>query len=281
MIIGRLAALPGWARRRPLAGEEGRFVGLRATKGSRKKDNMHLFKRTYGWTLAATLFAVIAAAQEPAAEETSVGSVTVEAASTYVFRGATLNRGLVLQPALEVEALPGLTLGVWANLDLDDNDGALKKGEFSEVDLTVTYSREFENVSLSLGYIEYQYPGAAADADREVSLSIELPLALSPTLTANYGVDGAVQKSLYLQAGIGHELSLTDYLTLSLGATVGYAVPDQGDSGFGDYSISAGIGMLKYFTLKVAYISQIDDAVLTDAQYDRELVVSLSGSRSF
>lgn len=81
--------------------------------------------------------------------------------------------------------------------------------------------------------------------------------------------------------GIGHELSLTDYLTLSLGATVGYAVPDQGDSGFGDYSISAGIGMLKYFTLKVAYISQIDDVVLTDAQYDRELVVSLSGSRSF
>lgn len=130
---------------------------------------MHLFKRTYGWTEAATLFAVIAAAQEPAAEETSVGSVTVEAASTYVFRGATLNRGLVLQPALEVEALPGLTLGVWANLDLDDNDGALKKGEFSEVDLTVSYSREFENVSLSLGYIEYQYPGAAANADREVS----------------------------------------------------------------------------------------------------------------
>lgn len=242
---------------------------------------MRLSKNVCGWTLAATLFAIVAVAQEPETEETSVGSVTVEAASAYVFRGATLNRGFVLQPALEVEALPGLALGVWANLDLDDNDGALKKGEFSEVDLTVSYSREFENVSLSLGYAEYLYPGAATDADREVSLSIELPLALSPKLTAYYGVDGAVRKNLYLQAEIGHELSLAKDVTLSLGATVGYAVPDEGDSGFSDYSVSAGIGLLKYFTLKVAYIGQIDDAVLTDEQHVRELVASLSATLSF
>ncbi len=241
---------------------------------------MNMRSKWSGWAWAAALAASGAMAQE-AKEEKTVGSVTLDAASAYVFRGVTLNKGFVLQPSLSVEALPGLTLGVWANYDVDDNDGALKQRQFSEVDLTASYELDLEAVTLSLGYAEYTYPGADAKADREISLSLALPMPLSPSLTAYYGVGGAVKKNAYVEAAVGHDVELAEDLSLSLGATVGYAIPDEGDSGFSNYTVSAAIGFLKYFTAKLAYIGQLDDSVLTDAQYVREVVFTLSASASF
>jgi len=70
-----------------------------------------------------------------AEDDVSAGAVSLDIASAYVFRGATLNDGWVAQPALSVSPLPGLSLGLWANLDLEDYGGRLKDGQFSEVDL--------------------------------------------------------------------------------------------------------------------------------------------------
>ncbi len=203
-------------------------------------------------------------------------AVTLDVASAYVFRGVTFNDGLVVQPGLEV-ALYGVTFGAWGNLDIDDYDGTLEDGQFSEVDWYLAYGIPVGPVEIGLGYTEYTYPGAEGEADREVSLGVAADLPLAPELTFYYGVDGGIDKSWYVEAGIGHSFELADGVALDLGATIGYLNPDEGKSGFSDYSVSAGIS---YGVLgaSVTYIGQIDDKVLPDGpgSYDVKVVGMLS-----
>jgi uncharacterized protein (TIGR02001 family) len=190
--------------------------------------------------------------------------VTVDVASAYVFRGVTLNDSAVLQPGLSASG--PIDISVWGNLDLADYDEiGLESGEFSEIDIAASYDipLDLDPVSFSVGYIEYTYPTAGADADREVSIGAALGLPLEPSITAYYGVDGAVDDSVYVELAAGLEQELAEGLSGSLGAVVAYASPDEGDDGFSHYSVSAGLsyGLL---SASVTYVGQIDDDVLTD-----------------
>jgi len=222
--------------------------------------------------------AAVCAAEEAAADP--VGSASLDIASAYVFRGVTLNDGLVAQPSLTVSPLPGLSLGVWGNLDLDDYGGKLNGGQFSEVDLTASYAFEIEKLQLTLGYAEYLYPGAGAEADREATLSLALPLPLAPTVSAYYGLGGAVEKNTYVELGVSHEIPIGEDLGLTLGAALGYAIPDDGDSGFSHYTAQASLGY-KALALTATYYGQLNDKVLSDENYDQELVVALKLSMEF
>jgi uncharacterized protein (TIGR02001 family) len=201
--------------------------------------------------------------------------VTLDVASANVFRGATLNDGLVVQPGLEV-ALHGLTLGAWGNLDLDDYDGTVEKNQFGEIDLYASYAIPVDVATLSVGYIEYTYPGTeVVEADREVNVGVGLDVLLSPHVTVSYGVDGSVDKSWHVGAGIGHSIGLAEGFGLDLGATVAWVDPDEGKSGFADYTVTAGLSH-GIFAASVTYIGQIDDKVLPDDVYDVEVVGKLS-----
>jgi uncharacterized protein (TIGR02001 family) len=200
-------------------------------------------------------------------------SVSLDVASAYVFRGATLNDGLVLQPGLEVSGLP-VTLGVWGNFDIDDNDGALEENEFSEIDIYASYDIPVDALDLSVGYTEYTYPGGGV-ADREVSLSAGFDVALAPSVAVYYGIDGGIEDSIYAEVGIGHELTIG--LAVELGATVGYADPDGGESGFSHYTASLGTS-LGCLGVSVTYIGEIDDDVL---ETDTDVVGMLSVAKDF
>ena len=64
-------------------------------------------KKVIATTMAAFLVAQVASAI----------SATVDIASAYVFRGATFNDGIVVQPGVEGE-VAGYTVGVWATSTL-------------------------------------------------------------------------------------------------------------------------------------------------------------------
>ncbi len=220
-------------------------------------------------------------------------SLSLDAASAYVFRGVTFNDGAVLQPGLEVGGLGGLTVGTWGNLDLDDYDGVVADGQFSEVDLYGSYALPCTLLDLSVGYTEYLYPSAGGDADREVGVSVGKgvgPVALAADFY--YGLDGLIEKSLYVELSAGSEFEL-GCLGAELGTAVGYVEPDEGESGFSHFTVSAG---LSYGVIgaSVMYIGQIDDDVLGDvvkadaAQgvefgygYDVEVVGMLSAAVDF
>jgi uncharacterized protein (TIGR02001 family) len=213
-------------------------------------------------------------------------TVGMDVVSAYVFRGNTLNDGLVAQPALfvgnfkisEEFTLP-LTLGVWANLDIGTYNHTLDKGQFSEVDFTASYvlPKVIEKLGWSAGYCEYLYPGGAA-TDREVNLGFTVDTILSPSLTFNYGLDGAVRDNTYIEGGLKHAFKL-DPVTLTLGGTLGYQiVSGSGQDGFGPLVLTASASY-KILTASVSYIAEVEDGVL--ANHDVDVVGKLGVSYTF
>jgi hypothetical protein len=214
-----------------------------------------------------------------------------------VFRGATLNDKAVAQPWLYASLSCGLTFGAWANLDLDDSKAYGKdSGEISEVDLSIEYALPTGNapVGASVIFTDYTYPNtttgagtaedptASLDDDREVGLKLEmktdcaLDKALSPTLGVFYGLDGAIDKALYAELGLGHDLTLNDQVTLGLGGTLGYLSPDEGSDGLSAATISAKLKSSFGATLGVTYVIETDDDVLG---VDEDVVAVLGYSK--
>ncbi|HMO05740.1 MAG TPA: hypothetical protein PKC67_05905 [Kiritimatiellia bacterium] len=226
--------------------------------------------------VAATALLALVSAPAVRAAEATVG---VDVNSAYVFRGVTFNDGFVAQPYLEVSGLP-IDIGVWGNLDIEDYDGAVDGGQFSEIDIYGSYTLPIEAVDASIGYTEYTYP-QGAEADREISLSLGLgDVLLAPSLGIFYGLDGGIEENVYLEAGVSHEVAVTEDIGLSLGAVVGYLDPKEGEDGFHQYALSASLSY-QFVSLGVTYYGQIDDDVLTDDAYDVEVVGTLGLSYSF
>jgi uncharacterized protein (TIGR02001 family) len=225
--------------------------------------------------VAAAAMTVAIAAPAARAAEATVG---LDVASAYVFRGVTFNDGLVAQPYVEVAGLP-VTFGVWANFDIDDYDGALDDGQFSEVDLYASYDLplgEDSPVSASVGYTEYLYP-QGTEADREIGLSVGLNAPLSPAIGVYYGLDGGIEESIYADFSVGQDVELSEDAVLSLGAVVGYVEPDVGESGFSHYEVSAGVAF-GFISADITYIGEIDDDVLMT---DTEVVGAIRTSFTF
>jgi len=211
-------------------------------------------------------------------------TLSVDVASAYVFRGATFNDGLNLQPGMEVSGPGGLSVGAWGVLDLEDYDGAVVDGQFQELDLYASYALPVEILDLSIGYTEYLYPSAGGDSDREVGVSIgKSVMAVDLAADVYYGLDGGIRKQFYVELSAGTEFEL-GCLGVELGAMVAYLNPDEGESGFSHWAATVGASY-GAFGASVTYIGQVDDKVLPDSGsgggYDVDVVGMLSASVAF
>lgn len=203
-------------------------------------------------------------------------SATADFASAYIFRGVTLNDGLVFQPGVSISGLPipeeygSVTLGTWANYDIGNYNGALTENEFSEIDYYISYALPVKVVDLGVTYTEYTYPHGA-DADREVAFSVGKALGetgLYTSLIANYGVGGAIDGNWYIQGKLDYEKSLSDALTFSAGINAAYLVSDSGTDGFNDAGAKVGLSYALNENWSVHgslnYVAQLDSDVLAD-----------------
>jgi uncharacterized protein (TIGR02001 family) len=201
--------------------------------------------------------------------------------SAYVWRGITFNDGVVVQPSVNVAAGNGFNLNVWGNLDVDDYDDALDSGEFSEVDLTMSYTHQAGPVALTAGYIEYLFPTTEAggvEGTREVYLDASVSPAggFSVGLTSYYDFDEV--DDFYLNPYLGYGMELAPKLSMSMRAGAGYAGEDFAaayggeDSGFFDYTLSIGLTYAVMDNVSVsgrlAYTDAIDDDVLVEPPQD-------------
>lgn len=244
-------------------------------------------KKTAMMVMAAALAAGVAGAADV--------SVSADFASAYIFRGVTLNKGLVFQPGAEISGFPipeeygSIAIGTWANYDIDDNDGAANKNEFSEIDYYISYSLPVTIVDLGVTYTEYTYPNSGgSESDKEFAFSVGKSLGdtgLYASLTANYGIDGALEDEWYIQGALDYEKSLTETLTLSAGVNVAYAMQKADDDGFNDAGASVGLSyaLTENWSLNgsLNYVAQLDDQVLTDAEYDKAGYATLGLSCDF
>ena len=244
-------------------------------------------KKTIVTVLATGLVAAVASAE--------VG-VTFDFASAYVFRGVTYNDGLVFQPGVEAAGLGlpeeycAVAVGVWGNMDLDDYNDTLATSEFSEIDMYFGYSLPtlVSNLDLFVGYCDYTYPGATGPSDKEASVGAGYEIAgVGLGLTYYYGIGGGINGSSYIELTAGYGLDITEELSGSIDASVGYADIDGGENGLSDYSIggsvSYALGEVWSAGASLAYIGQIDDDVLPDGMYayDVDIVGMLSLAAGF
>ena len=210
-------------------------------------------------------------------------TVGIDMNSAYVWRGITFNDGFVLQPSIDV-ANGGFGLNVWGNIDVGDYDDALDTGEFSEVDITLSYAFDTDPVGVTIGYIEYIFPitEAAADTAEEdlclgtrelfVSFGMDIVGALSGGLDIYYDIDEF--KDIYTNLSLAYSASLSDKTSLDLGAAMGYYFfdDDDADDGLFDYALSAGLGYAVSDSLSIGasinYVDSFDeDRLETDTNF--------------
>jgi hypothetical protein len=201
------------------------------------------------------LLILVAIAAIPLAASAAEGFVYADVLSAYVFNGQVGNDEAVFQPGLDVTGPLGLGYSLWANMSLTDNDSVWDpntKNEWNELDLGLNWTCPGEGpVSLTLGGTYYVYPQASSSVDEagqasphpadgayETYVKVKATdLLLTPAV--KFCHDMANQDDWIALLSIGHSFSLTDALSLDLGATLGYAGKYYVSSNYGSGAGSA------------------------------------------
>ena len=207
-----------------------------------------------------------------AVEEKPTADLTVSALSAYIWRGQQQTRdSLVLQPSMTV-GYKGFSANLWGNLDTNPYSptDASYSSNWTETDLTLSYSKAFGPVTAGAGYIYYSlnapYSGAADPPDsQELFATLAGNVLLAPTLTVYKEIDHYHQ--WYILFGVSHTFELTKTIGLKLAGSVSYlksedetTYPEYGDnalpttdkfSNFHDGVISATLPIttFKYVTI--------------------------------
>jgi hypothetical protein len=175
------------------------------------------------------------AAVTPAAaeEEKPTADFAVSALSKYVWRGYELSRdSIVIQPSLTV-AYKGFSANLWGNLDTkpySSTPDIKYPGNWTETDLTFSYTKAFGPVNAGVGYIYYSlnspYTGAADPLDsQEIFVTVGLNKLLSPTLTVYKEIDHYHQ--WYFLLGVSHAIEFNKIVSLKLAASSSYLLSED------------------------------------------------------
>ncbi len=188
--------------------------------------------KKYSKTTMIMIFMVLISASFPmstwAAEEDKVtGEVAASILSAYIWRGQELTRhSVVIQPSLTA-SYKGFSANAWGNLDTKPYSAMDEEysSNFTETDVTLSYSKKFGMVQAGLGYIYYglaaAVPGGTDLRDsQEVYLTVGLDTMASPTLTVYKEIDHYHQ--WYATLGISHTFALHEKVGLKLAAQASY-----------------------------------------------------------
>lgn len=197
----------------------------------------------------------------------------VDINSAYAWRGIAFNNGPVLQPWLDVGGITvakdvSLGANVWTNVDLDDYDGALKGGEISEADFTLTLTLP---KGFKAGYVEYTFP-AGASGSRELFAGWSWSKSVSLALNAYYDVDE--NEDFFATVAVGKGVKLGEKVSLNLDALAGFAGKKFAETyggtngGLYNYAISGNIsyaaGERAIVSATVGYAGGFDENTLPE-----------------
>lgn len=226
---------------------------------------------------AMSTFSAVASAQTMTPTKTAPvsASVSVDYASSYIFRGVTVNKDSAVQPGLELSFLENAAVGVWGNIPFDAAEGELEQ----ELDAYASYTLPLGMASFTLGIIEYMYPEDDIDNDREIQFGIALDTILNPSLTAYAGIDGAIEDSEFYEFALGQDLYSQGELSFSLGGSLGYLDSDIGEDGlsYGMVTLGASYAMVN---ASANFIVETDEDV-NDLEDQENFYLSVGTGYSF
>ena len=179
--------------------------------------------------VAAVLVGILAGSS--LAEEPKVsGFASVDVMSNYVWRGIKVSNSWVVQPSVGI-GYGGFAANIWGNYDSDvaeaTSNGDTSHGEMTEVDVTLSYTKTFDKLTLGGGYIYYAFDGF--NDTQEVYVTASYDTLLSPALTVYYDYDEG--NGAFIIASIGHTFKLPRDMSLKLGALASYNI-ENGIMGF-------------------------------------------------
>jgi hypothetical protein len=160
-------------------------------------------------------------------EDKVTGEVAASVLSAYIWRGQELSRhSVVIQPSLTA-SYKGFAANVWGNLDTKPYgaSGEQYSSHYTEMDVTLSYARNFGMVQAGAGYIYYglaaAVPGGADLLDsQEIFVSLGLDTILAPTLTVYKEIDH--YRQWYATLGVSHTFALHEKIGLKLAVTASY-----------------------------------------------------------
>ncbi len=166
-------------------------------------------------------------AEAAPAEDGVTGEFATSILSAYIWRGQELTRhSVVVQPSMTI-GYKGFSASLWGNLDTQPYSAAEEKysSNFTETDVTLSYSHSFGMVTAGLGYIYYALaavtPGGTDLPDsQEIFATVGLNTILAPTLTVYKEIDHYHQ--WYATLGVSHTFSLHEKVGLKLAASASY-----------------------------------------------------------
>jgi hypothetical protein len=229
------------------------------------------------------------------AEPQSSAGLTVDFATAYVFRGATIVDELVVQPGAEISGFGmddkygEITVGAWGTVAPFSD--VLFEDNFYETDWYVTYAlpQMVEDLDLWIGYTAYQY---VAGQEKELNFGAGYALGdFSFGSTLNFMTDSTyllpaqdTEGQIYWDLYADYVIDINEKLSADIYALLGIMI-EQGDgldatrsSGINHYELGAdlayelteawGLG------LGLAYIGQGDNDVLPNSAHDKGMLLT-------
>ncbi|HRV23064.1 MAG TPA: hypothetical protein P5240_08620 [Syntrophorhabdaceae bacterium] len=157
------------------------------------------------------------------------GSVALATYNQYIFRGYEIGKsGLVIQPSMTV-SLKGFSATLWGNMDTNQRNTKtatfnqeFKKG-WNETDLTLSYTHEIKNLSITGGYI--YYGTKYADETEEVFVALSYKTIANPTITVYRDITN--YKGTYINLGLSHSFPVYKEMTIDLASGIGYFIGES------------------------------------------------------
>ncbi len=151
--------------------------------------------------------------------------------SKYLWRGVSVNEGLVLQPDIYA-SYRNLTAGMWSNLTLYDRHNITREREF---DFYLEYSLTLGKLEIAPSFMLFWYPGEEdSPTTGELYLSLSYPLG-DISLTTVIAADLiAYLGSLYFEHGISYQKALGRHFSVASSAVLGW-----GNARFNDAYIAS------------------------------------------
>lgn len=165
--------------------------------------------------------AQIAAPDKDAPSRTASGLET-DFNSRYVFRGLTYSRGPVKQSTAWV-TFSEITFYAWVNIMLDHEP---QRRRFSEIDLGVSYAREWKKLTLepAVDYYRYRFPPLMKyPPTGEASVKLSYSIGHARIFTKQIVDIGSYRGAYFGEAGLSHEQKLSRKTTFSAGVILGWA----------------------------------------------------------
>lgn len=177
--------------------------------------------------LLAAMLPHVSSAEDGKPEEKPTGELAASVLSAYIWRGQELSRNsTVVQPSVTLN-YKGLSANVWGNLDTKPYAAAGEQyaSNYTETDVTFSYSRKIGIVQVGAGYLYYglaaAVPGGTDPLDsQELFATLGLDTVFAPTLTVYKEIDHYHQ--WYALLGVSHTFTLHQKVGLKLAATASY-----------------------------------------------------------